>query len=991
MAELSFQQKHSLLMKSKTKIKNLKKETKKPFPIVAIGASAGGLEAITEILKNLSPDTGMAYVYVQHLDPSHESMLTSILSRLTKMEVLEAKDAMALEPNHMYVIPANKDLYIIDGILALSARKDRPAVHMPIDQFFISLANKHKEASIGIVLSGNSNDGTMGLRAIKTAGGITFAQDDSAKFKSMPKSATAEGVVDLVLSPKEIAKELERLGTKTEVIQQLVASDDGEIVVGKDEELSVIIQLLKKSTGVDFTHYKLNTIKRRIVRRMLLYKLETLNEYGLYLKQHPAEVNVLYQDLLINVTNFFRDTDAFEYLEKSLFPQILKSKNANEPMRVWIPACSTGEEAYSIAIILMEIIGDRAGLVPVQVFATDLSELAIAKARLGLYSRNDLANVSPKRLQRFFTRVDGSYRIVKHIRDLCVFAPHNIFKDPPFSRIDFISCCNLMIYLDTLLQKKIIATFHYALNNKGYLMLGKSETIGTSGQLFAQLEKKYKIYSKKKDGSVRQMFEMNYRLEDRDRVETISQKRIMQKAAGYENELEKLVDNLLLEKFTPASVVVNHDLEILQFKGSTGLFLEPSPGKASLNLVKMAKAGLAFELRNAIHKVNKSGQPVHKSGLEIKHNNNLHHISIKVLPLQANGEEKLFLIVFEELPNHPAVDVKTVYSKDKLVKQLQEELASLREDMRSIVEEQEASNEELQSANEEIISSNEELQSINEELETSKEEVESTNEELMTINTELQVRNEQLAESYEYADGIFGTIRESVLVLDRDLRIKSANRNFYKTFKLREEEIESLPIYEIAGSQWNITAMRDMLDDVIRNNTQVNDLELELDFAGTGRKTVLINAKSIVQKIHRQQVILLAIQDITEHREGQRIIAEREAMFRNMADNAPVMLWVADENKMQTFMNRTWLEFTNSRLQDEVGMGWTKNIHSEDLPEFLKVYDDAFEKKIPFRHNYRLLRHDGLYREMMVIAKPTYHPDNTFTGFIGTVVDIGGK
>ncbi len=978
-------------MNSKSNNKDPKKEASKPFPIVAIGASAGGLEAITELLKNLPADTGMAYVYVQHLDPSHESMLASILSRSTKMKVLEASESLAMEPDHIYVIPAKKDLYIVDGGLALSARREKPAIHMPIDQFFLSLADQHKEGSIGVVLSGNANDGTLGLRAIKTAGGITIAQDDSAKFQSMPKSAIAEGVVDLVLSPKEIAKELERLGKKSDVIQQLVAPDDDEVAVAKDEDLSGIIHLLKKSTGVDFTHYKLNTVKRRVIRRMLLYKLETLSEYVLYLKQHTTEIHVLYQDLLINVTNFFRDADAFEYLKKSLFPQLLKNKNANEPMRVWIPACSTGEEAYSIAILLMEILGDRAGSIPVQIFATDLSELAIAKARLGLYSRNDLANVSPKRLQRFFTKVDGSYRILKHIRDLCVFAPHNIFRDPPFSRIDFISCCNLMIYLDTVLQKKIIVTFHYALNNNGYLMLGKSETIGNSGQLFSQLEKKFKIYCRKKDSAVREMFEFNYRLADRDRIESISQKRIMQKASGQENELERIVDNLLLEKFTPASVVVNQDLEILQFRGSTGLFLEPSPGKASLNLVKMARAGLAFELRSAIHKVNKSGQPVHKSGLEIKHNNSLHYISIKVLPLQAAGEEKLFFIVFEELPNHTGVNVKTVYSKEKLVKQLQEELGNLREDMRSIVEEQEASNEELQSANEEIVSSNEELQSINEELETSKEEVESTNEELITINTELQVRNEQLAESYEYADAMFGTIREAVVVLDRDMRIKTANRAFYKTFNLREEDTEGLPIYEIMGDQWNTPELRNMLEDVIRNNAPVNGLELVINSPGVEKKTVLINAKSIVQRIHRQQIILLAIEDISEHREGQRIIAEREAMFRNMADNAPVMLWVAGPDKMQTFMNKTWLEFTNSRLQDEVGMGWTKNIHPNDLPEFLNVYNDAFEKKIPFRHKYRLLRHDGLFREMMVIAKPTYDADSTFAGLIGTVVDIGEK
>ncbi|HYJ38040.1 MAG TPA: chemotaxis protein CheB, partial [Chitinophagaceae bacterium] len=827
-------------MKNNNKPKDQSKERSKPFPIVAIGASAGGLEAITELLKNLSPETGMAYVYVQHLDPSHESMLSSILARATKMKVVEARESLPIEANHLYVIPANKDLSIADGVLGLNPRKAKPALHMPVDQFFLSLAEKQKEGSIGIVLSGNASDGTLGLKAIKTAGGITFAQDETAKFQSMPKSAIAEGAVDMILPPREIAKELERLAQKTDIIRQLVKDESEDEVSDKNEDLTLIIQLLKKSTGVDFTHYKMNTIKRRIIRRMLLYKLETLKEYGAYLKQHSGEVSVLYSDLLINVTNFFRDEDSFEYLKKTIFPKILKSKAANEPTRIWVPACSTGEEAYSIAIIIKEIMGEHAMSPLVQIFATDLSELAIGKARLGLYTRNDLVDVSPKRLQRFFTKVDSSYRITKTIRDMCVFAPHNIFKDPPFSRMDFISCCNLMIYLDTILQKKIIATFHYALNNNGYLMLGKSETIGASGQLFAQVEKKYKIYNRKKDTTARSMIEMTNRIPGSDKIESVTHKRIHQRAVDPEFDLEKLVDNTLLTKFTPASVVVNHDLEILQFRGSTGNFLEPSPGKASLNLLKMAKPGLAFELRNAIHKANKSGNPIRKTGLEVKTNGSVRLVTVEVTPLMANGEEKLYLIIFEELPESVKQDLKSVYPKDKVIKQLQDELNTLREDMRSIVEEQEASNEELQSANEEIVSSNEELQSINEELETSKEEIESTNEELMTINTELQVRNEQLAESYEYAEAMFSTIREAVLVLDVELRVKSANRAFYKIFRLKEEDVEGSLIYELGNGLWDIRELRDLLQDILRNNSQFNSIEFEYDFPGLGLKTMIV-------------------------------------------------------------------------------------------------------------------------------------------------------
>ncbi len=394
---------------------------KKSFVIVAIGASAGGIEAVTELLKNLPSNTGMAFVYIQHLDPTHESMLSTILARATKMKVVEAENMLKIEPDHLYIIPPNQDMAIADGVLTLSPRKEKPMSHLPVDKFFISLAEQQKELSIGIILSGNASDGTVGLRAIKTAGGLTFAQDDSAKFKSMPASAITEGVVDVVLSPKEMAKELERISKQANIIQTTIRDTDEDIETEADEDIRNIIHLLRKSTGVDFTHYKITTIRRRIIRRMLLYKLETLKEYTQYLRQHANEVNVLYQDLLINVTNFFRDGDMMEYVKKSLLPDILKNKTSNSPVRIWVPACSTGEEAYSLAIVLMEILSDKALNIPVQIFATDLSELSIAKARLGIYSPTELADVSPRRLERFFIKTDGSYRISKTIRDLCVF------------------------------------------------------------------------------------------------------------------------------------------------------------------------------------------------------------------------------------------------------------------------------------------------------------------------------------------------------------------------------------------------------------------------------------------------------------------------------------------------------------------------------------------------------------------------------------------
>jgi two-component system CheB/CheR fusion protein len=960
------------------------------FPIVAIGASAGGLEAAKELFKKLPADTGMAYIYIQHLDPSHESMLASILGKVTKMKVQEARNLMQIKPDNVYVIPSGKDMSIINGVLTTQQRKAKPALHMPIDQFFISLAEKQQEGAVGIVLSGTASDGTAGLKAIKLYGGLTMAQDESAEFQSMPRSAIAEGVVDMVLSPIEMARELERLSKQSNIFQEAI-NDDLDESIFKDEDILNILMLVKKSTSVDFTHYKRKTIKRRIIRRMLLYRLDDLKNYAKYLKQHTSEITLLYQDLLINVTSFFRDMPAMEYLRKSLLPRIIKSKAPGEPIRIWVPACSTGEEAYSLAILLIEVLGERANNTSIQIFATDLSENAIAKARLGLYSKNDLQNITPKRLQRFFTRVDNGYRIVKAIRDLCVFAPHNVFKDPPFSRIDLISCCNLLIYLDTILQKKLIATFHYALNNNGYLVLGKSETIGTSAQLFMQPDKKYKIYARKKDAASRAVFEMNYRGSETERAEPVLLKKMPEKETEKTIDLDKEIDNILLSRYVPASVVVNQDLEVLQFKGSTGLFLEHLPGKASLNLLKMARAEVAFDLRSTIHKATRLGKPIKKSGLEIKHKGTTHQVSIEVVPLNPDGIEKLFLVVFEEVSVPAASEISATLSRDRLIKKLQEELNNMREDMRGIVEEQEASNEELQSANEEIVSSNEELQSINEELETSKEEIESANEELMTINQELQVRNEQLAEAYDYAEAFFYTIREAIIVLDSDLRVKTANHSFYQIFKVKKEDTEGRFIYELGNHQWDIPRLRELLDTIIPQNTHFYGYEVTHRFPTIGEKIMMLNARKIIQKIHRQHLILLAIEDITEHRQAERVLQEREAWIRNMADNAPVMIWVTDANKRVTFFNKTWLEYTSRKPELEMGTGWMDGIHPDDRAVFLQQYNAHFNERKPFSLEFRLLNNAGEYRWILNSGKPDFNSDASFRGYIVSCTEIHDK
>ncbi|HYO21376.1 MAG TPA: CheR family methyltransferase, partial [Flavisolibacter sp.] len=904
----------------------------------------------------------------------------------SKLLIQEAKEATKLLPNHVYVIPPNRKMTVIDGSLKLSLQPLKTKSYLPINDFFTALADEYRERSIGILLSGNVPDGTLGLRSIKAAGGITFAQDSTAAFNGMPRNAISEEVVDLVLSPKRIAEELTKLADQQERYQQALQELNEESIGDRDENLLNVIRQIHRLTGVDFSHYKINTVKRRIIRRLIIHDIDNLESYVQFLKHRPGEVQQLYQDLLINVTTFFRDGEACDYLKKTLLPRIIKQKEPSEPIRIWVPACSTGQEAYSLAILAMEVLGEKANKAGLQIFATDLSESAVNKARLGIYTKDEVADLAPQRLNRFFTKIDGTYRILRSIRDVCVFATHNVLKDPPFSRLDLISCCNLLIYLEPQLQKKIMTTFHYSLNNQGYLVLGKSETIGGSVNLFSQIEKKNKIYAKKKDTASKAFFELTFKSPDSERE--IKQP-IVHKMKNEDFDLDKMVNQVLLKKFTPPSVVVNQDLEIVQFRGSTGLFLEPTPGKASLNLLKMARPGLGFELRNIVHKAGKSGEAEVKSWEEKTGDEKIKRVSIEAVPIKYHTEsvDKYFLVAFSER----LVEMKEISSgdatKDQRVKQLEEELNALREDMRTILEEQEAANEELQSVNEEIVSSNEELQSINEELETSKEELESSNEELLTINQELQMRNEQLAEIQEYSEAIYTTIRESLIILDKNLRIKNANTTFYKNFQVTEEETEGKLLYEVGSHQWDIPRLKELLEEIIPRNSQVNDFEVVHKFPKVGEKVMMLNARRLVRKLHAEHLILLAIEDITEYRHAQQVIAEREAWFRKMADHSPMMIWVANADRKMEFVNEAWLEYRDVLADEVIGTNWVEEMHAEDEARVKKMMEASFDKKKEFTIQYRIKKGSG-HKLLLSKGKPNYSPDGKFIGFIGSCVEI---
>jgi two-component system, chemotaxis family, CheB/CheR fusion protein len=852
------------------------------FPIVAIGASAGGLEAMVELLKYLPPDTGMAFIYVQHLSPDHKSMLSEILSKKTKMKVQDIDDMDKIQPNNIFVIPYNKGIEVTDGHIKLIPRSTGSS-SISIDILFSSLAQAQKERVIGIVLSGSASDGTIGMKEIKNEGGLTFVQDDSAKFISMPHSAIVAGVVDFILSPKEIAFELARLSKHPFVNMDDPKTNTEDLIDNSNPDLKNILNLLYKSTGVDFGLYKMSTIKRRVIRRMLLYKITTLKEYTKLLGQKNEEIDILYQDLLINVTSFFRDTDSHKYLKESLFPKLLKRKKVGESLRIWVPACSTGEEAFSIAMILLEIQESQTNTIPIQIFATDLSIQAISKARIGVYTKQELETVSPKRIQRFFTVSDGGFRVNKAVRNMCVFAQHNILSDPPFSKLDFISCCNLFIYLDISAQKKAVNTFHYALNPDGFLMLGKSENISHSAHLFTSSNKKYKIFSRKINSGIQRLPELSPRFFQQEilkkGVPSSHRSNITQNNSIQMQGLDKAIDDLLIAEFMPDCVVINQHLEIVQFRGSTELYLTHPKGKATFNILKMARSEIAFELRNLITKAIKTKTRILKTSIEVKLNSKVKIISLEIVPLPVEWNELLILVVFREHEQSEFYKLEEnsgknkTPAKDRRIKKLEEELAAAQADAISISQEQESYTEELQSAHEEVVSSNEELQTMNEELETSKEEIESANEELITTNQELQTRNDLLNESYEYSNAIISTMHEPMLVLGKDFRVKSANKAFYEKFGVTEEQTIGVFLYDLGNKQWNIPALKKLLEDIIPKNSHFYNYEVKHTFLNLGEKIMSLNASRVIQNTHREQLILLIIADITEVRQ---LIVEKE-------------------------------------------------------------------------------------------------------------------
>ena len=796
-------------------------EAKIEFPIVGIGASAGGLDPIRELLEALPVDTGMSFVVIQHLAMGQESMLPEILSRSTKMNVLQVQDGMKVEENQVYVITPGKTLTLKDGCLNLVPKG---VALKPINDFMISLASERKTLAIGVVLSGTGNDGTEGLKAIKAEGGITFVQDpETAQYADMPRNAIFAETAYFVLSPQNIAKELVRISKNPQLTHMDIQSPES---IKSETSLKKIHIMLKNAFGVDFTHYKETTINRRIARRMVINKIENDKEYATFLRANPNELNALFDDLLIGVTSFFREPKTFDALKEKVFPELIKYRSPQDAIRVWVPGCSTGEEVYSLAIAIQEFLEEKT--IPnlrVQIFGTDANEKNIEKARSGLYPKTIEDKVSESRLKRFFNRQNGNYQITKLIRDMCIFAKQDITSDPPFSNLDLIMCRNVLIYFDSLLHERVFPIFHYGLKENRFLVIGESESVGKFSYLFEPVTTKGLIFRKKR--AQPQAFLHSGTFVPYSPTQKTSKQPEKPSSMVL---LKEEVDRLLLSEYAPATLLVNNNLEILVFRGQVDPYLTHESGTASFSLAKIIRKELRTDVQTAIYRARKENKAL-KETVQFNNEGQQKAVTIKVKPLKTvDYEEPFFLITFEEkdfahkhsryVSESITTPVEKEIVKDAQVQELKKDLESTKQSLQTIIEVQEATNEELRSTMEEAQSSNEELQSTNEELETAKEELQSSNEELQTLNEELKNRNLALGRLNDDLTNLQTNTDISVVIVDNELKIRRFTASAQELLEISPADVGRT----ITGINLglHITDLEKTITNVITKLTTVN-------------------------------------------------------------------------------------------------------------------------------------------------------------------------
>jgi two-component system CheB/CheR fusion protein len=953
------------------------------LPIAGIGASAGGLKAFEQLFGNLPSDSRIAFVLVPHLDPSHVSMLPDLLKKYTGMPVVQAEDGMKVQRDCVHVIPPNTEMVIMNGTLLLKTPSEPRGLRFPIDTFFRSLAEDQKDKAICVILSGNGTDGTLGLKAIKAELGMAMVQDpSSAEYESMPRSAIQTGMVDYILTPDRMGPQL------ATYVKQLISRRGGERAAAVEivpEALQKIFQLLRSKTGHDFSSYKENTICRRIERRMSVHQIERLADYVSYLERNPQEVAILFKELLIGVTNFFRDPQAFEALAGCLLSE-LAEKPKDYSVRVWVPGCSSGEEVYSIAIILRECMDKLKKNFKVQIFGTDIDPDGIDAARTGLYPASIVADLTPDRLKRFFVREGSAFRLKKEIREMAVFAIQDVLKDPPFTKLDLVSCRNLLIYLGFELQKKLLPLFHYALRPDGILFLGTSESINGFTDLFSLADKKWKLFRRRPDSASSDSVHFPAapsRLEVSRSMTASPAKPIRESAVS------EIAHKFLIENYAPPCVFIGANGEVIYTHGRTGKYLELAPGHANLDVLEMAREGIKHELAAAVRKAKLQKRQISLGGLRVKTNGGFQEITLTVKPVRgAEGTAELLVVVFEDTaPKQLKLEkVKAAFAPKaaQRISQLEQDLRYSQEHLQTNIEELETSNEELKSSNEELQSTNEELQSTNEELETSKEELQSLNEELVTVNAELQgkiedlsranddmknlldstkiatifldnrlrikrftsettkivnliagdvgrpishivssleddrlcrdaqevieslvpkeepvrtkngrwylsrtipyrtldnvidgvvitftdITDQKVAESVirdarNLAEGIVETVRDPLVALDGNLQVIAANSSFCGLLSTSPEATVGQSLFDLGNGQWNIPQLRELLEMILPQNTQIDNFVVEHDFPAIGRKKMTMSARRIHHDGLGTDTILLTINDVS--------------------------------------------------------------------------------------------------------------------------------
>ena len=900
------------------------------YPVVGFGASAGGLQAFREVLENLDPNTGMAYVLVTHLAPDQRSFMSEIVERYTHMPVLSVEDGQRPAQNHLYVLQPNQAVTIREGLFRVEARPSGERIPRTIDKFFYSLASDQKNHAIGVVLSGADSDGALGLKAIKGEGGIALVQSpDTAQHSGMPRSSIASDHVDLVLPPAEIAVELGRLAhqfTRPEVR----SLEEGKVHPDDEQSFQKILQMIRSLSGLDLRLYKPETIRRRIARRMILLRMEHLAQYHRFLAMRGDELRALQEDVLINVTRFFRDPGLWESLRSNVLPGLIESRPPEKPLRIWCAGCSTGEEAYSLAIVVLEYLSQRGLDTPLQIFGTDASDQSIETARMAVYPETLAGDVSPERLRRYFIKADRGYQVSKRVRDACIFARQNLSNDPPFSHIDILSCRNVMIYFNQALQRQVMLTFHYALESGGYILMGMSEGLRDYGDVFTAVDRKFKIYMKtgnnlpyhyeppKNYTLAQHVFPGHTRLGDGE------------SSIWPELELQRAADRIVLARFGPAGLIIDDRMNVLQSRGQTSTFLDLAPGAVSWNLMRVLRDGVANEVRAAVQRAIHDNVPASEVASIVDEHSGEQQIQIDVLPISsASSRPRCFLVLFQTMGDgkeakqieSPAPLQLTVDEKDRLVAQLRQDLTSTRFHLQSLVEERDARNQELVSANEEIQSANEELQSTNEELETTKEELQSANEELQTVNDELQQRNNVLTQTGNDLTNLLNSVNIPLLMLTNGFHIRQFTPPMQKLLSVRSTDIgRSISEIRLQLSLENIEPiLQDVLETLGTRELEVQDRE--------GRWH-LLRVRPYRTSDNKIEGLVVVLVDIDQLRRSQQNLVDARDFARSVVESVPVPIVVLERDGSIRTVNTAFRHLAQMQ---------TKELEGRSLPELVNL------------------------------------------------------